>query len=93
MWDLFFDARSAAALASDTVGRTICEIVLEFVASPPDGLVMQSADFCDLFDPAMPQSDGFAASDPSPLLFVKSIQQSIELSMIISREMFQTRST
>ncbi len=93
MWDLFFDARSAAALAADAVGRTTGEIVLEFVASPPDGLVMQASNFGDLFDAAMPQPQGFTTGDPSPLLFVESIQQNIELSMIISGGMFQPLST
>jgi hypothetical protein len=54
---------------------------------------MQAGDFCDQFDPAMPQPHSFTPSDPSPLLFVKSIQQSIELSMFISRGMFQPLST
>ena len=78
------------------MGRTICKIVLEFVAPPPDGLVMQAGDFGDLCDPAMPQSHGFTTGDPSPLLFVESIQQSIELPMVIARGMFlphATRST
>ena len=92
-WDLFFDARSTAALASDAVDRTIREIVLEFVASSPDGLVMQAGDFGDLFDPAMPQPQGFTTGDPSPLLFIESIQQRIELSMLISCRMFQPFST
>jgi len=54
---------------------------------------MQSSDFCDLFDPTVPQSHGFATGDPSPLLFVKSIQQGIELSMIIPGGTFQPLST
>ncbi len=54
---------------------------------------MQAGDFGDLFDPAMPQPQGFTTGDPSPLLFVELIQQSIELSMIISGGMFQALST
>ena len=54
---------------------------------------MQAGDFCDLFDLAMPLPHGFTTGDPAPLLFVESIQQSIELSMVISRGMFQPRST
>jgi hypothetical protein len=92
-WDLFFDARPAATLATDAVGWPIREIVLKFVASPPNGLVMQAGDFGDLFDPAMPQPHGFTTGDPSPLLFVESIHQSIELSMLISAGMFQALST
>ena len=54
---------------------------------------MQAGDFCDLFDPAMPPPQGFTPGDPSPLLFVESIQQNIELSMFISRGMSHLRST
>ena len=54
---------------------------------------MQTGDFCDLFDPAMPQPQGFPTGDPTPLLFVESIQQNIQLSMFISRGMFQRCST
>jgi hypothetical protein len=55
--------------------------------------MMQAGDFCDLFDPAMPQPHGFPTGDPPPLLFVESIQQSIELSMFIPSGIIQTRST
>jgi hypothetical protein len=72
-WDLFFDARPAAALAADAVGRPIREMILKFVTSPPNGLVMQAGDFGHLLDPAMSQSHGFTTGDPSPLLFVESI--------------------
>ena len=54
---------------------------------------MQAGDFCDLFDSAMPPLDGFATGDPASLLFVESIQQSIELPMIISRGMFRPHAT
>ena len=93
MWDLFFNARSAAALASDAVGRTICEIVPKFVTPPPDGLMMQARNFCDLFDPAMALPHRFTTGDPAPLLFVESIQKSIELSMFTLQGIIQPRST
>jgi hypothetical protein len=41
----------------------------------------------------MPQPHGFTTGDPAPLLFIESIQQSIELSMFISRGIIQPRST
>jgi hypothetical protein len=93
VWDFFFNARSAAARTSDAVGRTICELVLKFVASPPDGLVMQTGNFRDLFDPSMPQPHRFTTGNPAPLLFIESIQKSIELSMFIPRGIIQPRST
>lgn len=73
MWDLFFNARSAAARTSDAVDRTIGKPVLKFVASPPNRLVMQTGDLRDLFDPAMSQPHRFATGDPAPLLFIESI--------------------
>jgi hypothetical protein len=54
---------------------------------------MQTGDFRDLFDPAMPSPHGFTTGDPAPLLLVESIQQSIELSMLIARGIFQSLST
>jgi len=54
---------------------------------------MQTRNFGDLGDPAMSQSQSFTTGDPSPLLFVESIQQNIELTMVISRGMFQPLST
>ena len=54
---------------------------------------MQAGDFRDLFDPAMPQPHRFTPGDPSSLLFVEPIQQSMELSMFIACGMFYFRST
>ena len=93
VWDLFFNARSAAASTADTVRRTICEPILEFVASPPNRLMMQTRDFRDLFDSAMPQTHGFATRDPAPLLLIESIQQRIQLLMLIPDGITQPRST
>lgn len=75
------------------MGRTICKIVLEFVASSPNGLVMQAGNFGDLCDPAMPQPHRFTTGNPSPLLFIEPIQQRIELPMIIARGMFRIHTT
>jgi hypothetical protein len=50
---------------------------------------MQAGDLGNLRDPAMPQPHRFTTCDPSPLLFVKSIQQDIELPMIIGGGMIQ----
>ena len=75
------------------MARTIRKIVEKFVASAADGLVMQAGDFRDLLDPAVPESHRFATGHPTPLLFVQSIQQCIELSMLIPRRMCKTLST
>jgi hypothetical protein len=93
VWDLFFNARSAAASTADTIHWKIREILLEFVASAPNRLVMQTSDFRDLFDSAMPQTHGFTTRDPAPLLLIESIQQRIELPMLIPDGIAQPRST
>ena len=46
--------------------------------------MMQTGDFRNLFDPAMPQPHRFTPGDPAPLLFIESIQQRMELLMPIS---------
>jgi hypothetical protein len=75
------------------VGWTIHEFILKFVAAATDRLVMHASNSSDLFDSAMPSPHGFAPGNPASLLFVESIQQSIELSMIISDGIFQSLPT
>jgi len=55
--------------------------------------MMQTGDFRDLLDPAMSQTHGFTTGDPSPLLFIESIQQRIELLMFIPCRIILPRST
>jgi hypothetical protein len=55
--------------------------------------MMQTGDFRNLFDPAMPQTHGLTPGDPAALLFIKSIQQRIELQMFTSCGIIQPRST
>jgi len=54
---------------------------------------MQAGDLGDLLDPAMSQPHGFTTGDPTPLLFIKAIQQSIELPMFVDGGTFPTLAT
>jgi len=81
--DLFFDARTTATGESYAIRGTSLKILFQFIATDANGLGMQSCDFSNLPDAAMPSPSGFAACNPTPLLFVQATEDQIEKSMIL----------
>ena len=83
MSDLFFDARSAAAWLANAVGRSIGQLFIQFVSTTSNGLGMQPSHHRDSSETTMSQLQGFTSRHPTSLLFVQTIQQSVQLSMFL----------
>jgi hypothetical protein len=64
------------------------EPLVEFIAADANGLGMQSRDFGHLLNAAMPPPPGFASSHPTPLLFVQTAKNQIEVTMVFLFRMF-----
>ena len=69
----------------------ISQVVVEFVAAPPNRFRMEAGDLCDALEAPMPQTHGLTRRHPAPLLLIQPAQQQIELPMIFAVRMF-TRS-
>src|SRR5207244_219495 len=85
---LFFGARTTAPRQSDMVGRSIAQVVVEFVSAPPDRFRMEAGDLGDPLETSMPQTHRLARCHPATLLFIQAAQQQIELPMIFLSRMF-----
>ena len=56
------------------MGRPSSQVIVEFVAAPPDRLGMQASDLRDSLETAVPQSRGFTRRHPATLLLVQATQ-------------------
>ena len=79
----FFDGRTPTTWKPHAIGRPVEEIPVEFIAIDPNGFGMQSRDFGDLLNAAVPSPLGFASRDPTPLLFIQTAEDQIEVAMIL----------
>ena len=80
---IFFSTRGRPPPGSRTrsVGRPRRSLV-EFIAADANGLGMQSRDFGNLLNAAMPAPPGFASGHPTPLLFIQAAENQIEVTMV-----------
>jgi hypothetical protein len=64
------------------IGRSITQLVVEFIATAPDRFRMQASDLRDPLEATVSQPHRFSRSHPATLLLIQPAQQQIELPMI-----------
>lgn len=76
--------RAATAGQADTVGGSVLEILVEFFATPADGIDVQAGDEREEGVATMTKAFGFESGQPATLLFVEARKQKDKTLMVFA---------